>query len=313
MSQREIMRRSAARQIAGTVTASPQDTEAEGRKSGHDGETITSLLAEMGARLAKIEQQIFLLRPDAELFSKEIGPTLVATSDLCREIQDHKSEMQGYLHASQEHTARSLEMVATHFEIHRAQIKKDLAWIQQTAEECRQMARECRQLVEHFAGFYLSARETFSEAAAQAREVRAEMVRDMQAVSAGYKNLNALVQGAYARMARRVKKRLFPVICGAALVSAMIGALTGATVIERSTRRMVQDSLQASAESTQDMLRPTLEQIRTHTTGLDQIYNKSRAWDYYTRKMSTAEKEAYTLEMKRDLDLEEAKKVRRAR
>jgi hypothetical protein len=94
--------------------------------SSNEMAEVLTRLDENSARLAEIERQFAVQKPDAERFAQQIGPIVLATKNLREEIEKNRDAMKQELQNHQASVTATLDQISTQIGQHRANIETDV-------------------------------------------------------------------------------------------------------------------------------------------------------------------------------------------
>jgi hypothetical protein len=301
MNTRETMKQLARQEAAKTNANANYDQES--KETETMSEQLGQILEELkkfNLRLDHVEKNLILQQPNIVEVTKQLYPHVEAVVNKCQETEARQNALEermltheAYLEDKLDATQTQLDKQATAYEtltehLHAKTVKQYQRFSQnlvanvkvalRVEKSCQTIVLECRTLAQQCSQGYETSNTTIKElvetSTTHLTKVRDDSARTIEQSRVQFvqtfRHLNMTVGG---HPVLAVLTAFFLVV----LLSAGVTATMGWTM----TNRMVAQSAEASALTTQETLKPVLETIEKQTQGWDSLYQQSEAFDYY--------------------------------
>jgi hypothetical protein len=263
-------------------------------------EAQTQSEAKIHEKLDHIEKNLILQQPSVRDFTKQIYPHIEATIKRCETTEERQTKLEELLRqtdsifadfvaATEETLAKQQKenndlflltqtKIIKEYQGYQQLIHSDLEKLRQTEKSCQEMVAECRKMSEQFNRPYEAASKTLQEltetAKAQLQETKELAMKTVEESRTKFLKT-------FRRLDTALTAHPLLLFGGILLVTIVLSLLMNLAVNRWMTEKMLSNSIEVSAKTTEESLQPLLETIQEQTKSLNQTYQQSENWEFY--------------------------------
>jgi hypothetical protein len=277
-------------------------------------------LAKIQGQLDQIEKNLIIQQPSVLEFTRQVYPHMEAIVKRCNEtehrqasleeaMKQHEDFIDGTLLGTEEAIGRlkteTVDLInltegkiVKDFQGYRQLIHTDLEKMLAVEKTCKEVLASCSTMTKECGEVYRTTSATIAEITETAKT---GVINAKNTSVRAIEESRAKFTSTFTRINNRLWEYPIMIMLALILISSAFSAVTSWVLVHMTEDRLIQKSIEASTQTTQENLAPVIKKIEEQTRGLEQIYQGNENWEFYLSTLPANQRDSFRRKVQQGL------------